>query len=1188
MNYRPADSLLSSVNAPSNAGAPRVVSFSYANRALSLVVDANGRAVNFSYSGQQMVLRFDRRNHIATFSFDSLRQFDRANASGRVTTICAPFTRGGWCGNRMTSPGKVELTIDGSRTDVADITRLSLDRFGAPTRVVAADSSVTLLERTSAPFPAFVTSLTTADGTVSAAIPDARGNVASLTVANPGMGYTARTTTMQYDQRWDALTRVVKPEGDSLTFGYDAVTSQRLFSRIGLHTTTYAYGTFGNSSGLLTSVFHPGARGGASDRDALEYDALGNVSLAQELTDSSGVIGRVNARTRLLHDAIGQRTLSCQLIQSSGEEHCLRSGYDLVGRDTLAVDSASALSGTSAQWVTVRTIRDEEGNPTLVERTPSSGPVGPMTTGWEYNAYGEPTREWDAVYGTRLQMSYDGGGNLTTLTTPRGTQSSLYDSRNRRIAVTIGGRSFNASAPAGSIGQSNAIPYPDPNRLGGGSSYTIPEETHTFQYDRMSQLTVATTPDTRILRTYSGGGELVRDSMEMRGSGAGVWLGYGIVHGYDRNGRRIFTSVPSPFATGVPFASIARSYDSGTGELHAVRDVMGLSYVYAYTPRGEVAQLDYASGRYRQRLLYDARGFVLRDSITFGGSVLRATRFSYDLRGKQLTADDNVGREDEFRYTYSGLGHLRTSRMLQRQAPVNDTTKTRVVTVEDQQSDPFGNRVTVLSADTVSFPPSAPPTALSTLDYEAGSGRLRGRNAAITPQYLYDGAGDEVFAKEVSGGRERDRVSFYDATGRLRAVDARERLGSFGELLATFEEYRYDALGRRVRVRTDRRCCSGPGGSLAPALNQGMLRRLVWDGDQLLGEIQVPLKFVTATVATPDSVQDNDLYQPQLVPQDSDTPALAKDPNPFFGRVLYTHGLALDQPVASTRFAYVDRLRNTPSAVEFPPQPLALFWTSTGALGLAGCGSGTAGLQCRATNASGRQATMAVVLPTTIFAYQRPRTDFDFFQGSLLRDQQETTGLLYRRARSYDPATGRFTQEDPIGLAGGLNLYGFANGDPVNFSDPFGLCVPFPACALAAGRAGAGVGTLVGAGVGALAAGAGAIPGAVIGNRVGWVVGASAATVGAIYLAGQHRLGADRVGTEISIAGEHMDRVAGMPPDDDDPRFVRDMVNHAQRHLNNAKKYVEKVSGKTRRELDRQIGDMQRRVDEARQSVPPR
>jgi uncharacterized protein RhaS with RHS repeats len=32
------------------------------------------------------------------------------------------------------------------------------------------------------------------------------------------------------------------------------------------------------------------------------------------------------------------------------------------------------------------------------------------------------------------------------------------------------------------------------------------------------------------------------------------------------------------------------------------------------------------------------------------------------------------------------------------------------------------------------------------------------------------------------------------------------------------------------------------------------------------------------------------------------------------------------------------------------------------------------------------------------------------------------------------------TQEDPIGLAGGMNLYGYANGDPINGSDPFGLC----------------------------------------------------------------------------------------------------------------------------------------------------
>ena len=44
------------------------------------------------------------------------------------------------------------------------------------------------------------------------------------------------------------------------------------------------------------------------------------------------------------------------------------------------------------------------------------------------------------------------------------------------------------------------------------------------------------------------------------------------------------------------------------------------------------------------------------------------------------------------------------------------------------------------------------------------------------------------------------------------------------------------------------------------------------------------------------------------------------------------------------------------------------------------------------------------------------------------------------RSRYYDPGTGQFTQQDPIGIAGGANVYGFAGGDPVNFSDPFGLC----------------------------------------------------------------------------------------------------------------------------------------------------
>jgi hypothetical protein len=46
------------------------------------------------------------------------------------------------------------------------------------------------------------------------------------------------------------------------------------------------------------------------------------------------------------------------------------------------------------------------------------------------------------------------------------------------------------------------------------------------------------------------------------------------------------------------------------------------------------------------------------------------------------------------------------------------------------------------------------------------------------------------------------------------------------------------------------------------------------------------------------------------------------------------------------------------------------------------------------------------------------------------------------RNRWYDPQTGRFLSQDPIGLAGGVNLYAYAGNNPTSFSDPFGLCPP--------------------------------------------------------------------------------------------------------------------------------------------------
>lgn len=40
--------------------------------------------------------------------------------------------------------------------------------------------------------------------------------------------------------------------------------------------------------------------------------------------------------------------------------------------------------------------------------------------------------------------------------------------------------------------------------------------------------------------------------------------------------------------------------------------------------------------------------------------------------------------------------------------------------------------------------------------------------------------------------------------------------------------------------------------------------------------------------------------------------------------------------------------------------------------------------------------------------------------------------------RSYEPATGRYLESDPAGLAGGASTYGFADGDPLRLADPQG------------------------------------------------------------------------------------------------------------------------------------------------------
>ncbi len=51
----------------------------------------------------------------------------------------------------------------------------------------------------------------------------------------------------------------------------------------------------------------------------------------------------------------------------------------------------------------------------------------------------------------------------------------------------------------------------------------------------------------------------------------------------------------------------------------------------------------------------------------------------------------------------------------------------------------------------------------------------------------------------------------------------------------------------------------------------------------------------------------------------------------------------------------------------------------------------------------------------------------------------DPTGLYYLRNRYYNPMLGRFLSPDPVGIAGGINLYAYTFDDPMNWVDPSGL-----------------------------------------------------------------------------------------------------------------------------------------------------
>jgi RHS repeat-associated protein len=966
---------------------------------------------------------------------------------------------------------------------VLDITKFWLDRFGAPVRIVNALNQETRITRGDPRFPALVTETRGPKSFTTWAAYDARGNVSTTTQVNPHGDVIPidATTTYAWHPKWDMVTQVIQPEGEITNISYDDATGNRvsqddgrgLMSRVTFQYSATTDTTTGAMTGLLSNVTLPAAGTLSSASSRVRYDKVGNA-------DTSWTAG--GARTAATNDALGRTIKTTGLIYADSTHVTeTRTDYDLADRVIVSTTLASVTNDSISRQVTVSSFYNREGQldslwreqspdrPTTIFPTTFPG-IGRLVSGWRYDNLGrkiaevapDPTPN-NLADNPVDSTTYDLAGNVTSVTTRR---HNPIDSLPYTIRMTydVLGRLKTRTVPAAvyrgrlegipKSEQTNRPPYPrypnNPlvplNMVGcpftscGG--YTVAGDVSTFDYDSTGNMTVADNSDARVRKDYYANGQVHFETLYIRTLNRDADHTYVIEYLYDRDGRVLTLKHPQQLSVG-DVAQYQSGYQTGmrydpvTGALSKVispRDGVTNGVTnFAYDARGQLSVISMPRS-ISENYTYDQDGDITRQfTVGINGSIHDATMM-YDLRGKMTKLMNAAGAKDTTITTYNGLGQVGFQQQIthtQGAVLLNDA-----VRYDSQEAfvyDAMGNRGFVDSRPSTNLAGGGPPTYSTSkrnAAYEAGTGRqLVGSTSQVNVSNRdtteYDEAGNIVFTTQIrpvsSPDVSNDRASYYGADGQLRAVDFRKYTNALG----VFEEYRYDALGRRVLVEARRECPAW--GDYRVECSTSFVRRTVWAGSQELYEIQMPDDAVTLVSGTP--LRENDTAAVPHWPQPF---GFFFDPNQYFGRVAYTYGLKTDQPLTITRMAFADTTGNWPGPFTIVPLWTMRGYADTAYFAETGSTMCTSQFRCM-------RVGFAAEYWMPVWRFAPASTAFN---GSLLVDKADASGQLYRRSRYYDPASGRFTQEDPIGLAGGLNAYGFANGDPVNFSDPFGLCPP--------------------------------------------------------------------------------------------------------------------------------------------------
>lgn len=630
--------------------------------------DPDGTVVRFGYAGatNRIAGRTDRRGTVTSYGYDAAAKLWRMHLGLQPDSLVQQFGAIERWGLASLPAGSVERNARdpsgayvvhyGPRTyatqasdRVTQLTTFWLDRHGAPVTVENALGHVTEVARRDGQYPALVTWQRRPNGAASSAGYDRRGNLA-VSIDSVAVSGAYPTTRYAWDARWDAVTRIVPPEGDSTVLAYDAATGNRLWQQDARGTAsrvTFGYFTTGLKAGLLQTVDGP-----LTPPAQYDYDALGN------LTSQTTPLGFVR---RSYGDALGRDTLSVTPIDGTTTER-QRIVYDVMGRvdSTLALGPALSYGTTTvpAETLVVDHTYDLEGNLIEVFRRgfPDVNLIGGARTVYRFDRAHRRTVELEAGPADSIVTTYDPAGNVVATRTNRGlTISMTYDALNRLTQRVVPPVDY-AQTTCADHTMFASCDYVFPVHPNNGTGLRIPADTAWFTYDVLGNLLTADNRSARITRSYYANGRLATDTVTLNGAK------YGLRHEYDRNGRRATLHHPANLAPSSTQTVQQYAY-TAFGLVSTVTSVSGQGYGFQYDGESRLTQVDFPGGS--EQRSYDNDGRLIERTET----VLNPTRtwhhetLSYDQRGRLLSVS-KVGTPTLYwqgEMAYSGLGNLAMS-----------------------------------------------------------------------------------------------------------------------------------------------------------------------------------------------------------------------------------------------------------------------------------------------------------------------------------------------------------------------------------------------------------------------------------------------------------------------------------------------------------------------------------------------